>query len=163
MSVGLAVTLAVFAWPIREPAGVDRLQLWAACSATAVAWLAFVIALLARHRFFSATDSDGAGLTEASPRARLLQAFVQNTLEQVVLAVLAYAAWLLATPQLPPGVAVACAGLFALGRALFLLGYSRGAAARALGFALTFYPSTGLLVLSLPNILMRLAADAGLV
>ena len=34
-------------------------------------------------------------------------------------------------------------GLFCVGRASFWLGYRHGAAARAFGFALTFYPSVG--------------------
>jgi len=37
-------------------------------------------------------------------------------------------------------------GCFSLGRLLFFLGYLRGAAARSLGFTLTFYPTVGLLV-----------------
>jgi hypothetical protein len=114
------------------------------------------VALQARHRFFSPADIDGAGLTAASARAQLLQALIQNTAEQTLLAALAYAAWLLATPS-APGPAVHCAVLFSLGRLLFFAAYARGAAARSLGFALTFYPTVGLLALSLPRIVAMLA------
>lgn len=150
MAVGLALTIGAFAWQGGRGLHVDRLALWAGCSAAAAFWLAFAVALLARHRFFSPEDIDGAGLTAASAGAQLLQALVQNTAEQTLLAALAYAAWLLAT-TMAPGPAVHCAMLFSIGRALFFAGYARGAAARSLGFALTFYPTVGLLVLSLPG------------
>jgi hypothetical protein len=139
MAVGLALTLGAFAWPGGLAPHVDRPTVWATCSAGAAAWLALAVALLARHRFFSPADIDGAGLTAASAGAQLLQALVQNTAEQTLLAALAYAAWLLAT-TMAPGPAVHCAVLFSIGRTLFFAGYARGAAARSLGFALTFYP-----------------------
>jgi hypothetical protein len=151
MAAALALTLGAFLWPGGQSRHVDRLSLWAACSAAAACWLAFAVALQARHRFFSAPDIDGAGLTTASPRAQLLQALIQNTSEQALLAALAYAAWLLATPTLAPAPAIHCAMLFSLGRLLFFAGYARGAVARSLGFALTFYPTVGLLALSLPG------------
>ena len=150
MAVGLLLTIGAFAWPGGQGAPVDRLALWAACSALAAGWLAFAVALQARHRFFSPADIDGAGLTVASARAQLLQALVQNTAEQTLLAAFAYAAWLLATTFSASPV-IHCAALFSLGRLLFFAGYARGAAARSLGFALTFYPIVGLLVLSLPR------------
>jgi len=151
MAVGLALTIGAFLWPGGRNPHVDRLALWAACSAGAACWLTLAVALLARHRFFNPADIDGAGLTAASPRAQLLQALIQNTAEQALLAAMAYAAWLLATPTLAVGPAILCAALFSLGRLLFFAGYARGAAARSLGFALTFYPTVGLLALSLPG------------
>jgi hypothetical protein len=156
MAAGLLLTLGALLWQGAPAADIDRASLWAACSATAAAWLALSVALLARHRFFSAEDIEGAGLTRPSDRARLLQALIQNTAEQTILAAAAYAAWLLAIPGSAPGVAVHCAVLFSLGRLLFFAGYRRGAAARSLGFALTFYPTVGLLGLSLPSAVMRL-------
>jgi hypothetical protein len=151
MAVGLLLTIGAFVWQGAPAPHVDRLALWAACSASAACWLAIAVALQARHRFFSPADIDGAGLTAASAPAQLLQALVQNTAEQTLLAALAYAGWLLATPTSAPWPAVHCAVLFSLGRLLFFAGYARGAAARSLGFALTFYPTVGLLALSLPR------------
>jgi len=109
------------------------------------------VALLASHRFFSPQDIDGAGLTEATARARLLQALVQNTLEQTVLGALAWGAWLALAPAASVGLAAVCAALFFVGRLAFFAGYGRGAAARALGFGLTFYPTVGLIALCLPR------------
>jgi uncharacterized MAPEG superfamily protein len=124
-----------------------------ACSAGPACWLALAVGLLARHRFFNARDIDGAGLTEASPRAKLIQALTQNTLEQTGLAIVAYGLWLFVTPAPRAQTVVLCAALFSFGRLLFFLSYSRGAPARSLGFAVTFYPTAGLLVLSLPSAL----------
>ncbi len=99
------------------------------------------IGSLARLRFRSPEDIDGSGLSEGSPRARIHQAIIQNTLEQSVLAlgihiacaILLPIGWLAAVPV--------AAVSFALGRLLFWRGYDRGAPGRALGFGLTFYPS----------------------
>jgi hypothetical protein len=106
-----------------------------------LAWLGASIANVARRRFFSVEDIAGSGSSDASPPVRRANAVLQNTLEQVVLA---FGSHLALAAQLPnrwmivvPGLT----GLFCLGRLLFWLGYQGGAATRAFGFALTFYPS----------------------
>jgi hypothetical protein len=151
MAAGLAVTLLGLLWPGLPSGPTDlgaRLSTWLACDLAAAVWLAVAVGRLARHRFFSDDDIDGA-LSAGTVRARVLQSLVQNTLEQTVLAVVAYGAWLLVprpdTPIATAWIAVAC---FSAGRLLFLAGYLRGAAARSLGFALTFYPTVGLLLAS---------------
>jgi MAPEG family len=148
MAGGLAVTLLALFWPglPQGPAGVAaRLSAWLTCDLAAAAWLAIAVARLARHRFFSDDDIDGS-LGAGTARAAILQSLVQNTLEQTLLAVVAYGAWLLSAA--PVGAAWAAVGCFSAGRLLFFLGYERGAPARALGFALTFYPTVGLLFAS---------------
>jgi len=71
---------------------------------------------------------------------------LQNTLEQGALALPVYLFWALdAPPRLVPAVAGA-ALLFLVGRILFFRGYARGAAGRALGFRLSFYPTVVLLL-----------------
>ncbi|WP_428641895.1 MAPEG family protein [Roseibium sp.] len=110
-------------------------------------WLLVTIGTLARHRFFTPQDIDGSGLTSGTDTARVLQAVLQNTLEQTVLAALVYTSFAVLAPVALLGALPVAAGLFWLGRALFWHGYARGAAGRALGFALTFY-STVLLFLS---------------
>lgn len=142
------MTLLGLLWP-NLPAGPSetraRLSAWLACDLAAALWLAVAVARLARHRFFSDEDIDGV-LGAGTVHARILQSLVQNTLEQTVLAVVAYGAWLLTgAPIATAWIAVAC---FSVGRLLFFVGYDRGAAARSLGFALTFYPTVGLLVAS---------------
>jgi hypothetical protein len=149
MAAGLAVTLLALLWPGVSAGSTDlaaRLSAWLSCDLAAAAWLAIAVARLARHRFFSDDDIDGA-LGRGTTRAAVLQSLVQNTLEQTLLAVVAYGAWLFAAPSAAPvGTAWIAVGCFSAGRLLFFLGYDRGAPARAFGFALTFYPTVGLLL-----------------
>lgn len=120
-----------------------------------VVWLIATVGILARHRFFTPQDIDGSGLTTGTETAKVQQAILQNTLEQVVLALSVHA---IATVVFPAGwlpLVPAAAVLFALGRLLFWVGYRRGAAARALGFALTFYPSVLLFLLAVIALILR--------
>lgn len=112
-------------------------------------WLLAAIGVLARHRFFTPEDIDGSGLTEGSVTAKRLQAVLQNTLEQTVLAVITYGCFALLAPIQYLGALPAAALLFWIGRTLFWLGYGKGAGGRAFGFALTFYSTAMLLVATL--------------
>jgi MAPEG family protein len=159
MAAGLAVTVAAFMWPSLPPVPPgteERLALWLAASAAVTFWLLIGVVLLARHRFFTPADIDGGGLTEGSATAKLLQTLIQNTLEQALLAIAAYGAWLWLMPEGRRGLAILCAGLFGLGRLLFFRLYARGAPWRALGFTLTFYPTVGLYLFLLPQLAARL-------
>jgi len=106
-----------------------------------LASLITTIALLARHRFFTPEDIDGSALTAGTAKATLLQSIIQNTLEQTVIAFMAHVVWALTMPLVWQGVIPVAAVLFVVGRLLFGMGYASGAPARALGFALTFYPT----------------------
>jgi hypothetical protein len=154
MAIALAVTVAAFDWAgsARAPSpSAAPVLLWAATSSLTSLWLFLAVARLAAHRFLSPQDIAGAGLTTATPRARVLAALVQNTLEQTVLAVVTYGVWLALAGPARGLLVVACAVLFGAGRLLFFLGYEHGAAARAVGFGLTFYPTVGLIALALPR------------
>lgn len=156
MALAMAVALSAFAiawlaphdWPI-APDATLRLTLAASAGLGPALMLSVCIARLAKHRFFTPTDIHGSALTVGSDEARLLQALLQNTLEQSCLALPVY----VATGMLAPPAAlllVPTAGLlFVIGRAAFFAGYARGAPARAFGFALTFYPTALLLVAAL--------------
>lgn len=159
MAGGLAVTVAAFAWPALPTVPADgnaRLAIWLACAAFAALWLLVSVGRLAGHRFFSPADIDGGGLSEGSPKAKLLQSLIQNTLEQALLAIVAYGAWLWLADEPRRGLAIVCAILFGIGRLLFFAGYAFGAPWRALGFTLTFYPTVGLYLFLLPGIVSRL-------
>lgn len=122
-----------------------RLHTLALCLLGPAFALVVCIGRLANHRFDTPADLDGSGLTVGTPRAKLLQALLQNTLEQVMLATLVYVACtLLGSPRILSMMSVGSA-MFLAGRALFLWGYDRGAPSRALGFGLTFYPTVVLL------------------
>ena len=153
---GLAITFvviigAIAAGPAMLAPGAamgERVAFALRADAFIALWLAISIGLLAKHRFFTPEDIDGGGLTQGTETANILQATLQNTLEQTVVAVLAHLAWAVLLPvswifAIPSAVV-----LFLCGRVLFVLGYRGGAPARALGFALTFYPSVLMLVLA---------------
>lgn len=147
----LALALAIVAAPgVLLPGDNDAVSaiahalLW---DILLVLWLAANIAMLARHRFFTPADIDGGGLSDSTSTARILQSILQNTLEQVVLALSVHLVWAATMPWRWQAAIPAAAMLFFLGRALFWRGYARGAPARALGFALTFYPTVAMLVM----------------
>ncbi len=109
-------------------------------------FLLISIGRLAKHRFFTPADIDGDPSHPDTPQAIKLQRVLQNTLEQALLAAIAYIIWALIAPDHWLLTLPLAATLFAVGRALFFIGHSKGAAGRALGFTLTFYPTVVLLV-----------------
>lgn len=155
MALGAAITAVTFAWVIAAPpAALLPARLFANAIERALAWDVWVLAclaanigMLARHRFFTPDDIDGTALTRGTPRAHALQGSLQNTLEQGVLAIGVHLAWAALMPRDWQGVVPVAAALFVLGRGLFWWGYARGAPSRALGFALTFYPSVAMLLM----------------
>jgi len=98
------------------------------------------IGAAANRRFFVPDAIDGN--PETGNRALDINLrYNRNTLEQTVLAAIAWIGLALVLPEarlaLIPELAIA----FAIGRALFWLGYLAAPWARAFGFALTFYPT----------------------
>ncbi len=151
-----AVVLALAAF--REPEGpvlpvAERLQIALRADVFVVAWLAAAIGTVARLRFVSRDDIAGSSQGAGSRPVREAGAILQNTAEQVILAVPTHLA-LAAILARPTAMLAALAGLFCVGRALFWAGYGRGAGARALGFALTFYPSVAALGFSAALLLL---------
>lgn len=133
------------AFPVAPEEVAQRIVLWTACEAFVFLTLVIAVARLARFRFFSESDIDAGG-GAGTARAQALQAQLQNTLEQAVLAAVAHLAWLMLASPGWAMLAAVFAGYFCVGRLLFFVGYTGGAPARALGFGLTFYPSVALLV-----------------
>lgn len=159
MAISISVLLAAaFLGPVMEAQGeltwrlafVLKLEIATAC------WLVLSIGLLARHRFFNPEDIDAHAVSTGSEKAAILQANLQNTLEQSVLAVLVHLIWASYMPARYLFVLVAAVALFIVGRILFLNGYAGGAGSRAVGFAMTFYPSVLLLAAILARCLAML-------
>ncbi len=155
----LCVVLAPFYWPgfpsaPAEPAAL--LRLWLGVCLVVAFWLVVAVGRIARHRFFNAGDIDGGAAASGSEHVRILQSVLQNTMEQSVLAVVAYGGWFFFAPPKWGLLPVGCAALYSLGRLLFFAGYAGGAPARALGFALTFYPSVILIFGALIMAALRL-------
>lgn len=111
-----------------------------------ILFLFISIGRLARYRFLSPDDIDGAGLSTVTAHAKILQALLQNTLEQCVLAIFIYLAWVMLMPTAWLSVVPLAAAAFFIGRVMFFMGYSGGPRTRALGFTLSFYPSLAMLI-----------------
>jgi len=150
---GVSLLLPLNMLPLDEPgARIAWALKWALLP---VLTLMVAIMRVANHRFSSPEDIDGSGLTDGTPEVRVLRAILQNTLEQAVLAVAAYAIWAAAMPYgwlraIPIGAA-----LFVSGRLLFARGYAQGAPGRATGFGLTAYPTFGMLVAVASTLIIR--------
>jgi hypothetical protein len=149
-----AVAILLLFWsrlaelPLPLPDGDDS----AARLAFAARWLLLPalalfagVAVVANRRFFVADAIDGA----RNSQSRLIEItlrYNQNTLEQTVLAAIAWMGLASALPhemlKLIPALAVA----FIVGRALFWIGYLIAPAARALGMGLSAYPTFAALV-----------------
>ncbi|GAA0658877.1 hypothetical protein FHT00_002055 [Sphingomonas insulae] len=108
-------------------------------------WLAAGIGDVARRRFRSDAAIDGGNRVD--PGVDVANAILRNTAEQVLLAGIAYTSLTLLSDhaRVPVALFAAC---FSAGRLLFWTGYRDGAEARALGFALTFYPSVAALLMA---------------
>ena len=92
-------------------------------------------------RYRSRADNRGSAYGPPSERIAVDAAFLQNTLEQAVIAIIVHLAF---ASLMEGGVLVlipAAVLLFGIGRLAFRLGYPRGAGGRAFGMALTVLPS----------------------
>lgn len=119
----------------------ERLAFAAQCWAVAGFVLFVAIMMVSTARRVSPADIGGQAAGPPSEKLAIKAAFLQNTLEQTVLAggfylalaAVAGGAWLALLPV--------AAAFFVVGRVLFYTGYERGAQGRALGMGLTMMPS----------------------
>ncbi|MCC5962753.1 MAG: MAPEG family protein [Rhodobacteraceae bacterium] len=119
----------------------DQLAFAALCVAVPGVVLLVAIMMVSTTRRFSPEDIGGQAAGPPSDRLAIKAAFLQNTLEQTVLATgfyfalaaVAGGAWLALLPV--------AAGLFVVGRVLFYIGYRGGAQGRSLGMGLTMMPA----------------------
>jgi len=154
---GVALLLPETLLPTDEP--VARMVWAMQWALLPIITLVVAVGRMGNQRFYTPQDIDGAGLTQPTEEARIRQAILQNTLEQVVIALPVYLVWALVMPLgWLPSICVA-ATLFVCGRVLFTHRYVKGAAGRAMGFGLTFYPSMGMLVALVCMIVGRIIID----
>lgn len=153
MGAALIITLLLLALPGRGdpaaalPAAFRALASPALCIAAGVAFIA-------RGRFFDLAAIDG---DEGSPTIDLANRYLGNTVEQSVLAAMTWIAFAAVAPAHAASLLPILAMVFAVARALFAMGYAVAPWARAFGFALTFYPTLGVLILTL----WRIVGGAG--
>lgn len=107
------------------------------------AWVLIGVRLVSRIRFISAEDNPGAAFAPPSPRLAMRAAFLQNTLEQAFLAIIALTALVTVQGEAPLAYALAAALCFSIGRITFLRGYPHGAGGRAFGMVTTVLPTLG--------------------
>lgn len=153
MAAAVIVLIALYSMPgasahFAPPVGDDE----SARLAYAARWMLLPglcllagIALASSRRFFSPDGIDGS----RTPESRSLEInlrYNQNTLEETVLAAIAWSVLALTLPHERLGLIGMLAVVFTLGRALFWLGYLIAPWARAIGFGLTFYPTAVVLV-----------------
>ena len=105
--------------------------------------------MVSTARRTSPEDIGGAAAGPPSEKLAIKAAFLQNTLEQSVVAIVTIIAF--ATLVTGSGLALVPAAviMFVIGRVLFYRGYPGGAGARAFGMGLTLMPSALLLVFAL--------------
>lgn len=121
-----------------------RLPVFALIPTIMTAYLAPGLVLLAmigrlgNRRFFDDAIIDGGPLTGAAETDRRV---LQNTVEQLVLALAVWPAAAVLLGADGPGVIVTLGLGFAVARLAFWAGYHRSPPLRAFGFAATFYPT----------------------
>ncbi|EAS40548.1 hypothetical protein C9J48_26170 [Photobacterium profundum] len=152
----LGVCFNPFSYEMTIPL-IDRLAILGYSLILPLAFLVMSVGRLAKHRFFTPEDIDGSGLSSGSAKAKILQGLLQNTLEQFGIALGIYVIWSLIMPGTWLSVIPLAAIVFAAGRCLFFWGYEKGAASRALGFALTFYSSVVMFVVLFIHVIVNVS------
>ncbi|GGD92551.1 hypothetical protein GCM10011390_09090 [Aureimonas endophytica] len=150
-----ALALALVPAPVAPEAGASE------SIAALLPWLAPLglplaggVAAVAHHRFFHAGAIEG-GDPPADRALAVARAFLQNTLEQTLLAGLAFLALAASLPPDASALLPVFVLWFVAARLAFRLGYPKGAAARAFGFAATFFPSVAALLVATALLLAR--------
>ena len=157
-AAGLALGCAVLPHWLHLPVDLAaRLAFAVRADLFVLLWVVLGVVLVALGRGRSAADIGGAASSPPSPAIAVRVAFLQNTLEQAVIAAGAH----LALATLLEGAALAliptAVALFGLGRLAFLAGYSGGAGGRAFGMAATFLPTGAGYALAIGLLLARAA------
>ena len=127
----------------------SQLTFWACAALFVVAWVMIGIGMVSHGRRHSAQDIRGSAYAPPSPRIAVRVAFLENTLEQAVVAVLVHFALILLFGTQAMAFVAGSVVLFGLGRVAFLVGYPKGAGARSFGMVVTVLPTLAAFVLAL--------------
>jgi len=150
MGVAPAAIITAVVWVIalRQPLGAaqagQQVALTLPWLLVPAACLFVGIGFIANRRFLSEDAIDGG----ASPGHAdvIASRYVQNTLEQAILAALVWLALAAIEPARAAALVPMLATLFGIGRIAFWIGYLFAPWGRAFGFGLTFYPTAVALV-----------------
>jgi hypothetical protein len=137
-ALGILVLPGIFEFPTDL---ADRLAFALQANVFVLIWVAAGVLMVSTARMSSPQDIGGSAAGPPSERLAVRLAFLQNTLEQAVLAAGLYVA--LATLVSGQWLSLIVVGVafFGAGRVLFLRGYTMGAGGRALGMTLTMMPT----------------------
>jgi len=118
----------------------DRLAYVAKCELFAALMLLFGVMAVAGQRFFSRQAIEGQS-NGVSRSLSINLRYIQNTLEQLVLLVIAHMAFAAVAGRDEMRLIPVLVSLFMVGRICFWIGYHQNPVSRAFGFAATFYPT----------------------
>lgn len=123
-----------------------RIALTLRWEALAALTLGFGVSRVSLFRLFSARAIDGSAPTADERGLEIGRRYLQNTLEQLVLAVIAHLA--LATQLAPDAMRLIpiLATWFVVARIAFFVGYHHSPTARVFGFAATWLPTLAVLI-----------------
>lgn len=128
----------VFEFPVEL---VDRLAFGVVSSLFVMVWVLIGVMMVSTARRKSPEDIGGSAAGPPSEQIAIYAAFLQNSLEQAVLAVVLYLALSVLVGGAWLSLIVVGVVFFAVGRVLFFAGYEKGARGRALGMNLTMLPT----------------------
>lgn len=139
----VAMSLGLPVWMVFPIATAERFELVLRADVVVALWVVVGVRMIGKIRFESKDDNAGSAFGPPSPRLRVPAAFLQNTLEQAFIAVIAHLALSTIEGEAPLAYVLASVALFCLGRAAFLIGYPKGAGGRAFGMVTTALPTIG--------------------
>jgi uncharacterized membrane protein YecN with MAPEG domain len=120
----------------------------AKCEFFAALMLLFGVMLVGGQRYFS--DKAIEGQTEGLAGAITINLrYIQNTLEQLVLLVITHMAFAATADSGEMKIIPILVSLFIVGRICFWIGYHQNALSRSFGFAVTFYPTLVMMIITL--------------
>lgn len=137
----------------------ERLAFAARASLFVVMWVLIGVGTIARLRRKTPQDNAGSAYGPPSEQLRVPLAFLQNTLEQAVLASFAILALATLEGEAPLAYIVGMVALFAVGRITFRRGYPRGAPGRAFGIVTTLLPTYGAFAWVIFDVIVGLLQD----
>ncbi|PCI49958.1 MAG: hypothetical protein COB49_04425 [Alphaproteobacteria bacterium] len=125
----------------------DKLAYVAKCEIFAALMLLFGVMAVAGQRFFS--DKAREGQTEGLSSALTINLrYIQNTMEQLVLLVITHMAFAATADSGEMKIIPILVSLFIVGRICFWIGYHQSPLSRAFGFAVTFYPTVVMMIMT---------------
>lgn len=129
---------AVVEFPV---ALVERIGFGLVASIFVSWWVLVGVMMVSTHRRESPEDIGGSAAGPPGDELAVKVAFLDNTVEQTLLAVGAIMGWVVLVEGAWLALVVVSVVLFGVGRVLFYRGYPEGASGRALGMTLTMLPT----------------------